>query len=146
MKPILLRKQMHLFSTGSLGGSVNDILDSAGQQSTATNNGGSHSNPSSKPGTPKPPEMMMMMGGAGGGGADGGGGGGGEQSKDVVYNATTAVVRAVMEMTRGVQQAKAEQYVDLVKVRLLNSAELRLFHTEWETDENKSRHLGQNHR
>ena len=88
--------------------------------------------------------MMMMMGGAGGGGADGGGGG--EQSKDVVYNATTAVVRAVMEMTRGVQQAKAEQYVDLVKVRLLNSAQLRLFHTEWETNENESRHLGQNHR
>ena len=88
---------------------------------------------------------MMMMGSEGGGGADLGGGGGGEQSKDVVYNATTAVVRAVMEMTRGVQQAKAEQYVDLVKVRLLNSAELMLIHTEWETNENESRHLGHNH-
>ena len=71
--------------------------------------------------------------------------GSGEQSKDVVYNATTAVVRAVMEMTRGVQQAKAEQYIDLVKVRLLNSAGLRLIHAEWETNENESRHSEQNH-
>ena len=118
---------MHLCFTGSLGGSINDILDSAAQQTTATNNGGSYSNPSSKPGTPKPPEMMMLMGGSvGGGGADGGAGG--EQSKDVVYNATTAVVRAVMEMTRGVQQAKAEQYVDLVKVCLLHFD--KLIHTE----------------
>ena len=119
---------MHLFFTGSLGGSINDILDSAAQQTTTiTNNGGSHSNPSSKPGTPKPPEMMMMMGG---GDAGVGGGAGGEQSKDAVYTATTAVVRAVMEMTRGVQQAQAEQYVDLVKVRLLNSAQLKWTHTE----------------
>ena len=89
-----------LFS-GSLGGSVNDILDGAAQN-TSVNNGGSNSNPSSKPGTPKPPELPVMSG------ADG--------DKDAVYQATTAVVRAVMEMTRGVQQAKAEQYVDLVKV------------------------------
>ena len=71
---------------------------------TITNNGGSNSNPSSKPGTPKPPELPTM--------------GEGDQDKDQVYQSTTAVVRAVMEMTRGVQQAKAEQYVDLVKVRL----------------------------
>ena len=32
------------------------------------------------------------------------------------YSATTNVVRAVMEMTRGVQAAKAEMYVDLVRV------------------------------
>lgn len=40
------------------------------------------------------------------------------RTNDPVYCATTDVVRAVMDMTRGVQQAKAEQYVDLVKVRL----------------------------
>ena len=39
-----------------------------------------------------------------------------DRSNDNVYTATTDVVRAVMDMTRGVQQAKAEQYVDLVKV------------------------------
>ena len=71
---------------------------------TITNNGGSNSNPSSKPGTPKPPELPATSGE-------------GDQNKDQVYQSTTAVVRAVMEMTRGVQQAKAEQYVDLVKVR-----------------------------
>ncbi len=68
---------------------------------------GSFSNPPSKPGTPKPPDLL-------GGGA--GGGAGAPGVEDGVYKATTAVVRAVMEMTRGVQQAHAEQYVDLVKV------------------------------
>ena len=34
------------------------------------------------------------------------------------YTATTNVVRAVMEMTRGVQAAKADQYVDLVRVSI----------------------------
>ena len=39
-----------------------------------------------------------------------------DREKDAVYTATTNVVRAVMDMTRGVQHGKAEQYVDLVKV------------------------------
>ena len=41
-----------------------------------------------------------------------------DRTNDHVYSATTNVVRAVMEMTRGVQQAKADQYVTLVKVGL----------------------------
>lgn len=38
-----------------------------------------------------------------------------DRSNDKVYQATTSVVRAVMDMTKGVHQARAEQYVDLVK-------------------------------
>ena len=36
---------------------------------------------------------------------------------DDVYQCTTEVVRAVMDMTRTVQQKQAVQYVDLVMVR-----------------------------
>ncbi len=39
-----------------------------------------------------------------------------DRNNDHVYMATTNVVRAVMDMTRGVQQAKADQYIKLVKV------------------------------
>ena len=39
-----------------------------------------------------------------------------DRKNDNVYSSTTAVVRAVMDMTRGVQQAKADQYIELVKV------------------------------
>ena len=39
-----------------------------------------------------------------------------DRSKDSVYRSTTNVVRAVMDMSKGVHQAKAEQYVELVKV------------------------------
>ena len=38
-----------------------------------------------------------------------------DRTSDKVYQATTSVVRAVMDMTKGVHQARAEQYVDLVK-------------------------------
>lgn len=39
--------------------------------------------------------------------------------RDALYTATTAVVRAIMEMTKGVQQhADADQYVHYVKVSL----------------------------
>ena len=74
-------------SGGSSGAEVDGALSNHGNQNTP-----------SKPGTPKPLEL--------GEGKEG----------DPVYAATTSVVRAVMDMTRGVQQAKAEQYIDLVKV------------------------------
>ena len=40
-----------------------------------------------------------------------------DRGDDPVYDNTTSVVRAVMEMTKGVQQARAEEYLELVKVR-----------------------------
>ena len=39
-----------------------------------------------------------------------------DRGDDPVYDNTTSVVRAVMEMTKGVQQARAEEYLELVKV------------------------------
>ena len=39
-----------------------------------------------------------------------------DRTNDDVYNATTGVVKVVMDMTRGVQQALSDQYVQLVKV------------------------------
>lgn len=41
-----------------------------------------------------------------------------DRNKDPVYRSTTNVVRAVMDMSKGVHQAKADQYVELVKVCL----------------------------
>ncbi|CAH1775355.1 unnamed protein product [Owenia fusiformis] len=38
-----------------------------------------------------------------------------DRTDDHVYDATTTVVRAVMDMTKSVQLAKADQYLDLVK-------------------------------
>lgn len=38
-----------------------------------------------------------------------------DRTHDKVYDATTSVVRAVMLLSQGVQQAKIENYVDLVK-------------------------------
>lgn len=44
-----------------------------------------------------------------------------DRTKDPVYRSTTNVVRAVMDMSKGVHQAKADQYVELVKVSKLSS-------------------------
>ena len=41
-----------------------------------------------------------------------------DRTNDHVYLATTSVVRAVMEMTRGVQTCTAELYTELVRVSL----------------------------
>ncbi len=38
-----------------------------------------------------------------------------DRTHDRVYDATTAVVRSVMILSQGVQQARSDQYVDLVK-------------------------------
>ncbi|EFX88826.1 hypothetical protein DAPPUDRAFT_41466, partial [Daphnia pulex] len=38
-----------------------------------------------------------------------------DRTHDKVYDATTSVVRAVVLLSQGVQQAKIENYVDLVK-------------------------------
>lgn len=38
-----------------------------------------------------------------------------DRTHDKVYDATTSVVRAVMLLSQGVQQAKSDFYVDLVK-------------------------------
>ena len=38
-----------------------------------------------------------------------------DRAHDKVYDATTSVVRAVMLLSQGVQQAKSDNYVDLVK-------------------------------
>lgn len=38
-----------------------------------------------------------------------------DRTHDKVYDATTSVVRAVMLLSQGVQQAKSDNYVDLVK-------------------------------
>ena len=39
-----------------------------------------------------------------------------ERNNDHVYSSTTDVVRAVMDLTKGVQQVQKEQYLSLVKV------------------------------
>ena len=41
-----------------------------------------------------------------------------DRTNDHVYSATTSVVRAVMEMTRGVQACGAEVYTEFVRVSL----------------------------
>jgi len=41
-----------------------------------------------------------------------------DRTNDHVYSATTSVVRAVMEMTRGVQTCGAEVYTEFVRVSL----------------------------
>ena len=40
-----------------------------------------------------------------------------DRSNDHVYRAATDVVRAVSDMSRCLQQASSDQYVDLVKVQ-----------------------------
>jgi len=39
-----------------------------------------------------------------------------DRTNDAVYTATTGVARVVIDMIRGVQQAQADKYVELVKV------------------------------
>lgn len=39
-----------------------------------------------------------------------------DRTHDSVYAATTSVARVVIDMIRGVQQAQADRYVQLVKV------------------------------
>jgi len=39
-----------------------------------------------------------------------------DRTNDAVYSATTGVARVVIEMIRGVQQAQADKYLELVKV------------------------------
>jgi len=39
-----------------------------------------------------------------------------DRTNDAVYSATTGVARVVIDMIRGVQQAQADRYVELVKV------------------------------
>jgi len=41
-----------------------------------------------------------------------------DRTNDSVYAATTGVARVVIDMIRGVQQAQADRYVELVKVSL----------------------------
>jgi len=47
-----------------------------------------------------------------------------DRTNDAVYSATTGVARVVINMIRGVQQAQADKYLELVKVIETHASDL----------------------